>query len=160
MPDFIQASPSAASTGESRPKSLHPRLAAPLLTLYSSSRRRARWSHTLFLRAPPPPRTATAPASFAIFMPRHRHGEPPAPSCCLPSGLYPGGAHPAHRAAPHPMVSRLPGRLGRWTVGHQPSQGRLNRLLAQRSYRPRAGFRPSTVPGVLNIFPFVLINRK
>jgi hypothetical protein len=140
----------------------------PLLTPYSSSRCRARRSHTPFLRAPPPPRTAAAPrrASSVVFMLRHRDGEPPAPSCCPVSGLHPGCAHqyaprptmsrcrPRHcaergrsdrapvRAPARPHV-RLSGRLGRWPMGHQPGRGCLSRLLAQRSCWPRAGFRPS-----------------
>jgi hypothetical protein len=92
-------------------------------------------------RLGPPPRRA----SSAVFMPHHRHGEPPSPSRCPVSGLHPGGAHPAHRAAPRPTVSRcrpqhcigcglgdhapvrpparpcirLQGRLGHWHVGCQ-----------------------------------------
>jgi hypothetical protein len=49
---------------------------------------------------------------------------------------------------------------GTQPVGRQPGRGRHNRLLAQRSCWPQVGFRPSTVPGVLNVFPFVLIPRK
>jgi hypothetical protein len=163
-PDFIQATPPTASTGESHPEPLHPRLVAPLLTPIlprdaghvGAARRSSEHRHRL---GPPPHRT-----SSAIFMSRHCHGEPPAPSCCPTSGLHPGGAHPAHRTAPLPTVSRclpryyagrgrgdrapvraparprvrLSGRLGHWPMGRQPDRGSLNRLLAQRSCRPRA----------------------
>jgi hypothetical protein len=129
-------------------------------------------------RAPPPSssehrhclRTSSRRASSAVFVPCRRHGEPPAPSRCPASGLHPGGAHPAHRAAPRTTVSQccprhctncghsdrapvrvparprvqLPGRLGRWPVGRQPGRGRLNRLLAQRSCRPQAESRPTS----------------
>jgi hypothetical protein len=53
-----------------------------------------------------------------------------------------------------------PAGPGRKTVaqpaGHPASHGRPPHLTLWH----RAGFWPSTVPGVLNVFPFVLINRK
>jgi hypothetical protein len=71
-PDFIQATPSIASTGESLLEPLHPRLAAPLLILYSSLRCRARRSRTPFLGAPPPPRSA---ATLGLLL--RLHAAPP-----------------------------------------------------------------------------------
>jgi hypothetical protein len=71
-PDFVQATPLTASTGESHPEPLHPQLAAPLLTLYSSSRHRARRSRKPFLGAPPPPRIVAVPSLL-----RHLHAAPP-----------------------------------------------------------------------------------
>jgi hypothetical protein len=70
--DFVQPTPSTASTGESHPEPLHPRLATPLLSPYSSSRCSAHRSGTPFLRTPPPPRIA---ATSGLL--RRLHATPP-----------------------------------------------------------------------------------